>query len=98
METTDILGNTHGRIHEIQRKILELKDRLVREADRDTREIMVSVIMELEEFSKMLQAQAGRTVSDTDLLDMEKTIYSGRLSFKEAFKNAGGMLNTNSII
>ena len=95
METTDIAGNTHGRIHEIQSKILELKDRLVLETDRETREIMASVIVELEEFRKMLQEQAGRTVSDTDLLDMEKTIYSGRLSFKEAFKNAGGMLNTN---
>jgi hypothetical protein len=43
----------------------------------------------------MLQAQAGRTVSDTDFLVIEKTIYSGRLSFKEALKNSGGMLNTN---
>jgi hypothetical protein len=95
METTDIVGNTQGRIHEIQRKILELKDKLARETDRETREIVVSVILELEEFRKMLQAQAGRTVSDTDFLVMEKTIYSGRLSFKEALKNSGGMLNTN---
>lgn len=93
METENPLSSIQGRIFSINRKINELKDRIACGPDPEIKEKMISVIMELQEFRKMIELQQGekrKFQEDNDLYlgKMEKTIYSGSRSFKEAIKMA----------
>lgn len=92
METSETLNNNQARIHILTRKIFELKDRIALETDSHIKGKMVSVLLELEEFRKMLQSlqdYSGKSQKDDDLYlsEMEKNIFSGQRSFRDAFKN-----------
>ena len=93
METDEVLNNNQARIYSLDLKIFELKDRIAREADSYIKDKMVSVLFELEEFRKMLhslQVYSGTSRSDDlHLTEMENNIFSGRRTFRDAFKNAG---------
>jgi hypothetical protein len=94
METDETLNSSQARIHTLNLKIFQLKDRIARETDLLLKGKMVSVLVELEEFRKMLQSlqdYSGTPRPDYDLYltEMENNIFSGRRSFRDAFKNAG---------
>jgi hypothetical protein len=101
MEKDDLLSKNQIKIEEITGKICGLKDRIVLEPDSEIKEMLISVLMELEEFRKMLLSLNDdlKTRDDVDkyLGEMESYIYSGTLSFSEAFKKAGGLFNPGNL-
>jgi hypothetical protein len=78
-------GNAPGSINEIDKRIFELKDRIAFESDRETKEIVVSAVMELEEYRKLLRNKSGKP--DTDA--MEESVHNGNMSFIKATGSAG---------
>jgi hypothetical protein len=98
METGNSLISNQARVDTLTSKILELKDRIALEKDSLVKSKMVSVLLELEEFRKMVQSlrdNSGTYKSDYDmnLTEMEKNILSGRGLFRDTFKNAGAIGN-----
>ena len=94
METDETLNNSQARIYSLNLRIFELKDRIARESDSYIKGKMVSVLLELEEFRKMLQSHqiySTKPLADDDLYltEMENNIFSGRRSFRDAFRNTG---------
>ncbi len=87
-------GNAPGSINEINKRIFELKDRIAGESDRDTKEIVVSAVMELEEYRKLLQNKSGNPgpCNSADLSAMEESVYNGNMSYVKTSKSAGNIL------
>jgi hypothetical protein len=98
MERVNTLSSNQARVDTLTSKILELKDRIALEKDSLVKGKMVSVLLELEEFRKMVQSlrdNSGEHRSDYDmnLTEMEKNILNGRGFFRDTFKNAGAVRN-----
>jgi uncharacterized protein YdcH (DUF465 family) len=98
MESGNILNSNQARVDTLTSKILELKDRIALEKDSNVKGKMVSVLLELEEFRKLVQSlqensSSFKSENDVNLTEMEQNIISGRGFFRGTFKNAGPIRN-----
>jgi hypothetical protein len=102
MEKVELLNNIQKLVVDIHIKIYDLRNRIANEKDPEIKRKAEMVLRELDEIQSALHEQYNildRTNNDTKkAVEVEHSIYRSLESFDNAFKQAGSIFRSKSMV